>query len=687
MSKKTIEFISTIQDVTKECIGLLTHTERLRASGDTKEAYTFAEQNLDILRKLLIANMMYDKTLICVSGLQGAGKTTLMKNFYELDEEYFQPTKGIGEKIPVLITEVAGIQKPAAYATCITKDENGRYEMVEKEVAPGEDYEKASRGNDNTIMYLELKVPYRHTCNSNISFMLLPGFERRNDYLNRLLEFSIHSSDAAVFVFSEQSFASNENAKRIDQIKNDFKENVVYVISGADGSNDGNEQAKKTCIETLQIPESEGDRVICSGSYSDKEKNKIWIDALKKALEKYAYTGENSKLNKNSKYIYDEILKLKDNLYRILEILNDDSNDEMRDFHNASLLKIFDRTKEKKRKELKRNLEEKIDQARTDSHVKLEEEYDKEPKLKYAKRVFFGNSVKDQFSRPREMVKASLYDEQDNLLADQQIVYALGDSLKQWEHPDNSNVRWLIDTEENDQGKQELVAGKNLQAMTEDVTALIQERQKDAKSVELQCENPKKLMGALAEFGTYYFGIESYNNLAEKTQIENYYQPSFTALNPDIIIEGGKSSKHFAAGMLGIMGIDILGDGSLNMISQVAAEFGVALPIAAVASVGIIAAGATSVVSKDINRMRREDCAAAKMTADDIYDQVVKGVLDDYDEYMEKIRERIEGNLDDLGRDGKKITDTYNAKVEINNALQMLDRISMDYMEDAYGLV
>ena len=93
MSKKTIEFISTIQDVTKECIGLLTHTERLRASGDTKEAYTFAEQNLDILRKLLIANMMYDKTLICVSGLQGAGKTTLMKNFYELDEEHFQPTK------------------------------------------------------------------------------------------------------------------------------------------------------------------------------------------------------------------------------------------------------------------------------------------------------------------------------------------------------------------------------------------------------------------------------------------------------------------------------------------------------------------------------------------------------------------------------------------------------------------
>ena len=687
MSMNTITMISDIQDITKECMGLLTHMDELRSTGDMTEAYEMAKENFGILRKLMIGNMMYDKTLICVSGLQGAGKTTLMKNFYGLDDAYFAPTKGRGETIPVLITEKEGVQKPVVYATCIAKNENGVYEKMEKEIEPGEEFDKASKGNDETIMYLEMQVPYRHTYNSNISFMLLPGFERDNEYLNDLLEFSVNSSDSAVFVFSENSFAGAENSKWLNRIQEKLKENVVYAISGSDGSIDGNKQVKETCLEVLQIPEEECDRVICVSSYTDATKNEPWINELKNALEKYAYTGGDSKLRKNSKYIYKEVSNLKHNLYQILGILNSDVSDSVIDFHNAFLLKVFDNTKEKKRVELKKNLESRLDTARVDSCRKLEEEYAEQPKLKQAKRVFFGNSVEEQFIQPRKMVESSLRNESGNLLADRQIAYALEDSLSQWEHDGNSNAEWLIETRENAQGKIELLDGKDLEAMSADVTALLAPGKKGDKREKISCDNPKKLMGALTEFGTYYFGIMSYDQLAENTHIENYYQPSFSDIKLDKIVEGGKSSKRFAAGMLGIMGIDILGDGSLNMVGQMAAQLGVALPIAGAASVGIVGAGAASVVSQDINRMIREDCAAAKLTVNDIYDHIVQNVIDEYDAYMQKIRNWIEENLDDLGRDGKKIMNVYNAKVEVNNALQMLDRISSEHLEAAHGIM
>lgn len=687
MGKNTITMVSDIQDITEECIGLLTHTEELRVSKNMEQAYEFAKKNFDVIRKLMIGNMMYDKTLICVSGLQGAGKTTLMKNFYGLDDAYFAPTKGRGETIPVLITEKEDVQKPVVYATCIAKNENGVYKKMEKEIAPGEEFDKASKGNDETIMYLEMQVPYRHTYNSNISFMLLPGFERDNEYLNTLLEFSVNSSDSAVFVFSENSFAGVENSKWMNKIQEKLKDNVVYAISGADGSNDGNKQAKETCLKVLQIPKEESDRVICVSSYTDAAENEPWINQLKNALEKYAYTGGDSKLRKNSKYIFEEVSNLKVNLYQILEILNSDVTEEMRDFHNDSLLKVFDKTKEKKRAELKRNLERRLDKARQDSCINLETEYAQQPKLKQAKRVFFGNSVKEQFVEPRKMVVSSLNDESGNLRADQQIVNALEDSLSQWERDGNSNAGWLIETTENDRGEIELIAGEDLEAMSAYVTALLAPRKKGDKLEEISYDNPKKLMGALTEFGTYYFGIMYYDRFAENTHVENYYQPSFSELKLDRIVEGGKSSKRFAAGMLGIMGIDILGDGTLDMVSQMAVQFGVALPVATMASVCIVGTGALSVVSKDINRMVREDCAAAKMTVNNIYDDIVKNVLDDYDVCMQRIREKIEENLDDLGRDGKKIMNVYNAKVEVNNALDMLDRMYSEYLGGAYGIM
>lgn len=192
-------------------------------------------------------------------------------------------------------------------------------------------------------------------------------------------------------------------------------------------------------------------------------------------------------------------------------------------------------------------------------------------------------------------------------------------------------------------------------------------------------------LGAVAEMSTYYYSLNSYNEVAESTGL-SYYEPSQTQLIPDQVVNGAKSSKKFVAGMAGIMGIDLIGDGSINLVSQIAASLGVAAPVAGVAAIAIVGAGAASVIMKDLNRMQREDFQSARLAVNGIYDNLKISALKTYDIYMGRIRDRIEDNLTELSGDGKKVIVEHNAKIEINNALNLLDKISERHAGDVYGV-
>lgn len=676
--------ITEIQDITELCMKLLPCTEYLRRDEATKEAYSFAEGIFGSIRKLFIASMMYNKTLICVSGLQGAGKTTLMRNFYGLDSKFLDPTRGRGERVPVLITEKKDIKTPKMYAIRIDKDDNGFYYQREIELSADE-YLSASKGEDSKIMYLELFVPYTHTNNEGVSFMLLPGFEKKNDYWNNLIEFSVNSSDAAVFVFNETSFSNADNDKYLSRIESKFGKNLVYAISGSDGSPDDNAEVKQTCIKTLSIPISESDRVVCVGSYTDESKNTAWIKNFKDALEKYAYR-ETQQFQRNSEYLYKEILSIKENLYQILDILNNDSSAEMKDYHDDALLKAFDKAVKKKRKAFEENLDIEFEIAKGESGKNLEQIFTERPMLEAVKRFFFGSSVKEQFTETRKMVEKSLKYNDDCYLPDKHLGLALQRSLIALDQPeDRTDMSRLIDTKEEDGKTLLLTDRENTQAMKRDICNLLADNSQTKVNYALQSTNPKKVLGAVVEIGTYYYSLESYNKVAESTGL-SYYEPSQTQLVPDKVIDGAKSSKKFVAGMAGIMGIDLIGDGSINMVSQIAESLGVAAPVAGAAAIAIIGAGAASVVMKDLNRMQREDFQSARLAVNGVYDDLKIDALKKYDTYMERLRDRIEDNLTELSGDGKKVIVEYNAKVEIYNALNLLDKISERHAGDVYGV-
>lgn len=672
--------ISNIQAIIDHYLRLLSNAEKLRSSEVTKDIFEQTEKLFFSMRKLFIASLMQNKQLICVSGLQGVGKTTLMKNFYGINADFMNVSIGRGERVPVLITE-GDVNEPKIEAIRIEKDSNGEYSRRTNELKT-EDVAIATKGEDSSIMYLEITVPYKHTYNKGVSFMLLPGFEKKNEYWNDLIEFSVNSSEAAIFVFNEASFSEKENDDYVKRVKETFGSNVVYVITDSDDSLDDNEQTKKTCMDVLK---AEPDRVVCTGQYNDVAKNEKWIAEFKAAIDKYAMNK--TQTQQNSKYIYDELLEIKDKLYEILGCLNDNNVIETKDFKNHSILKAFDKEVAKKRKELEKNISGQLENAKGESHIFIEKQIKNTPGLETMKRTLFGSSVKD-FMVTRTIIKNSLNDG-EVCLPDKYIGEAFlktVSSLDNLESKESNALRLLIDTDDRD-GHVFLCESESTKAAFQDIVALVQVHNKDAERYELQSESPERVSRAVAEVATYYYGLSSYDSLSGKktSGLENY-EPSVSNLTTQNVLQGAEESKKFALGLAGVMGVDALADGSVNLISQLASSFGIALPYAGAIAVLIVGAGGASTIAKDINRMQRTDCQSAKMCVNAIYDNIRHEALDRYDDFMNKVRDRIEENLSDLTRDTRMSIDIYNAKVNVNNLIDLLDKLTGDYRQQTYDV-
>ena len=674
--------LSDIQTVSRQCINLLSTTESLRSINE--DAYKNAEMLFSSLRKLFIASMMHNRRLICISGLQGAGKTTLMKNFYGITDDFMNVSLGRGERVPVLITEGA-VSEPNIHAIAVRNDDGNYKEIpIHYENDDIEGIIHATKGEDKTIMYVEIVVPYKHTHNEGVSFMLLPGFEKNNDYWNDLIEFSVNSSDAAVFVFNETSFSNAGNEDYLRKIESKFGSNVIYAISGSDSSLDDNAQVKNTCMEVLKVKEP--DKVVCIGQYSDVKKNEDWITAFKAALDKYALY-ETQVTQKTTSYIYKELLNIKDTLYTILGSLNESEDFEETDYKNHKLLKAYDKAILKQRKELARHITEEFAEAKGCSVDSIAKQLDNMPWYKSLKKTFFGENVKDYYIETQKIIKSSLEDG-EICLPDKFLGYAFQETIKILDQPQNNNpnaLQLLVDTEEIEDKKTTLSLSNDTQNAIDDVCALIEVPKKNEQHREIKSSNPNRLLKAVAEIATYYYGFTSYDSLAKTMELASY-EPAKAHFTGDDIIKGADSSKKFAVGLAGVMGVDILGDGSLNLVSQIATSCGVSLPIAGAAAVLIVGAGALSAIMNDINRMQRADFESAKMTVLSIYDNIQREALERFDYFTNEVRDRIEENLADLGGERKNIITIYNAKVEVNNLLDFLNDITKDYLEQSHGI-
>ena len=540
-----------LNQLTQRCLAIMSLMDKLAGplpkenpenDNDKQHAARVARTLTESMRKIKLASLMYERTLICVSGMQGAGKTTLMKHFYGLDDDCLNISLQRGEEIPVFITEDPDMKQggnPELYAVRIAKDAEGDYVQKNLEMTP-EQFREASKGSDAATLYLELRVPNRYTKNKNVSFVLLPGYETQRSYRETLVEFAVSSSDAAIFAFDERLLSQQDNYNHLEELSKKFGANIIYAITRSDSSADGNAAVRETFMRTMGIENEE--QVVCTGAYPaqrdetgrlvESEKNKEWIQQLARAVDSIAnyHSQEN-----NISYLRDAIDDIRGKLFEIDDILKMADDEDDVSHTNDKLLRLFDAELERQVAKYQKALKKAYGEGCEASKEKLGELFKAQnsDRLKSFRKAILGANGED-LKAAEQIVRNSLKTYEDGEDGEKVEVFvpaqcgrkALEASLQQMESSDNkdSGLRQLLDTDIDAQGKRYLVQSKKNLQVPQAIYDLIREPgEKDEVNVKTtEVATDRILMKTLVEIATYYYGVSCYDVLAEEGRVKGY---------------------------------------------------------------------------------------------------------------------------------------------------------------------
>ena len=140
------------------------------------------EKMLEVMRRLLLAEVLGNTWIVVMGGSQGAGKTTLMASIYDLRGDgprWLQSNEGRGEKMPVLILEVEGLDRAQGYVRRLVPDSAAQgYRLDDFEVDVPE-FQRAICDPNAEDLLPVLKVPRRYFKRDNQAWLLLPGYEKQ----------------------------------------------------------------------------------------------------------------------------------------------------------------------------------------------------------------------------------------------------------------------------------------------------------------------------------------------------------------------------------------------------------------------------------------------------------------------------------------------------------------------------
>lgn len=593
------------------------------------------------LRKLIIAEAVQKKHIICVTGLQNVGKTSLMQRYYGIDFEKMNISEARGEKIPVMISERKNCKDLSFFSVELRKDDNNVYSKVRLPITPEEFCERTKNiSEDSEIMYVEMEVPYQHINNEYCSFLLLPGFEKRFNYWQDLINFAVKTSDVALFVTDQSSFASGENQTLMERIRDQFgPHSMICALTQTDLFEEQNNRVK---IDIEKFFNLKDDQIILTGDYpNDTEKHKAWCDKLTNAIQTY-------NTNSNEKAVFDMISEIKNQVRTAISSI-ENKLDQKKIANNLGKydieneLKPFDKQIRKIRKDWSKRLEGYIKTAEAESINYVLEKRANDIKehafkdwAKKAGRLIFGDNELD-IKEQRDLLISSL---KDNDIP--KSTMAIVNSFFDDGDVTNYTCEYLLEDNSSNSGFGINVSKQK--ALMNNVNLLL--RGKDAID-----ENGNQL-----EFSNDV--SQSYEMLAE-IAVYNYakkYGQSIRNSCPDIVknlktpmpadlLKKMAETKKLGLGMFAMAGLDFLPDASFDAIAAMAE----ALSIPAGAMVGIfagvmvVAGGVT--LTRDINNMSRKQLMVAEDAIHAYYKNVFDTALTDFDEGMRRVRDLVAQNL------------------------------------------
>lgn len=696
---------SKLKQLSDDCAKLLYCSESIEGN-NTKELMESNRAIKQALRKIIIANEISDRMIICVTGLQGTGKTSLMKNYYDIDDSEMNIALGRGERLPVLITE-DDVTKTKMYATGIEKTGDG-YRTKRTEVT-NVDFVEFSKAEDedSTIMFMEIVVPRKYVDKSSkVSYMLLPGYERKESYWNTLIEFSVQCADTAIFVLTPEKVADANNAQLLEKIGNLFGKNVIYAISHSDEKIDGNENVKTTLMGLVDADSSQSDRFVCTGAFTDTEKNNKWKKDLQDAIERFS-ADPHAMDQKNTEYLEEIIVsELRPSVITIKNFVTNVTDELLTGFEQSSWLTSFDKAATDYKKKLKKALSSRFKIAlnqdkkdlldmmqngkkdfgeegvidECDFRTKVEEFLlAGRSKVDYLRRNVFGESLKD-VEQSRKLIDEVMKNSDGQYRYQEAFAEAVTrctDLLcKKVEANDvpqigagSSKGNLMLSKSEAERG-----------LVLRDITTILSP---EIRKAELVSTKPLDTMRAIVECGTQYFGLRMVDGLCSEQYISKP-ELAESSLTKDDIKGSIQDSEKFAMAVLGVTGMDLIGDGVLNFVPSLAESLAVSVPVAGTIVAAIIGAGAMKSFISDYNKLQLKDYYSYSKAIASVYENVEQSYLDIYDEYVEELRGKVEKYLVDCVGANDTIVNKQNALIAIKNIQEDLDGIRKEIKDDSY---
>ena len=649
----------------------------------TKRLLNYADVNsnlefklINILRKLEIASFMFGHETICVTGLQGAGKSTLMKTFYDLDLETLAIDVGRCETLPIFITE-KNIETVEFYSTSVN-DEN----KIDTKKITCDDFKNKSKEDvsESKCLFLELFVPYKHTKNENISFVLMPGYETDQDsYWKDLIDFTILSSNVALFVCNYQLYANKKNQETFEHIKENFGNNILFALTWSDCNMKQNFEIKKELIEKYSLQESQ---VICTSSEENEEDP--WKGKLKDAIQSFNSAGKKDSLYKN---IFEVKYEINEMISHLEEVIEDKKNiSDNIDCNFKPYLECFNKRISELRKDFSKSLKNFIDAQKTESRKVFDEDMKETEKtflfyLNNVKKLIFGKKVEDITEIDKKVEKALKSNGKPR------YVKAISESII-----NNETETQLLEFISKDYDKD-----KCLCVLEPDETKIKQINNTLCSLLEGKeyvTDNNEKAFTLLADCSVFYFT----KSLLSKVSLEINKESLFNEEDQEKVTHILTGTKKTALGLLALAGIDYIPDQKFNLLESFknflfpgaagsASSVSLGAVMASCAAAVIIAGVATSLTARAIHKGHIEDYYTGCNAITNYYDSIYNTIMSDFDDFIDKVRNKFMDNYRNRIGYERELLNLYNSECAIGEYKKQVTKLfktireNYDYLE------
>ena len=667
-----MNYVENLDELLELCEKLYSQLAHIEKNNEFEDEKNDIRQSL---RKLIIAEAIQKKHIICVTGLQGVGKTSLMQNYYGIDFSKMNISEARGEKLPIMISEKKDSQEVTFYSVEIKKDGNNPYKRIRTPVNSEDFCERTKNISENSdVMYLEMEVPYKYIKNESCSFLLLPGFEKRLNYWQELIQFALNTSDVALFVTDYSSYVENDNQQLMEKIKEQFNSHsMICAITHSDQTENQNRAIKKDIEESFNLKE---DQVILTGFYpNENEKHENWCMELTNAIQKYNSSG-------NEKAIFEMISDVKNQVKSSIKNIEDKLEsekieidlekfgieDELKNFD--SQIKTIRKDWSKRLKGLLKNAESKSIEFVTEKEANENNEDRVRNWFNKAGKRIFGENAKD-IKEQRDLLISSLKENEVPL-----STLAIANSFFDDGNTSNYISEYLLE-EKTKNGV--FSVNKNKKAALMNNIALLL-RGKDAidekgKPLTEFNNDVSQTYEMLAEIAVYNYAKRYGKNILDSCP---EIVQSLKSSMPDDLLEKMTDSKKLGIGIFAMAGIDFLPDSKFDALTSLADAL--SIPNGAMVGIfsGIMAVASGVTLTRDINTMARKQLMVYEEAIRTYYQNVYDTALDDFDDAMRRLRDLVAKNLASIqGVDSNHFT-LINARSCI---AQLKDRINELYQD------